>query len=460
MRGEDRRFALVCNGEIYNHHRLRERLADLHRLETQSDSEVVLHLYEELGATCVHELDGMFAFVVTDGERFVAARDAFGIKPLYVGWNSSTRDMWFASEFKALAAQCDGFMAMPPGSYLTEAGDVERWFAPRWATEVGVVGVASPADLRRRLEAAVVKRLMSDVPVGVFLSGGIDSSIVTALAREHLAPLETFAVGLAGAPDLEAARCVAQALGTKHRECIYTNHDVAAALEHVVYHLESYDPALIRSAIPCYFLARLAAQTVKVVLTGEGADELFGGYAYFSRLQNASQFHHECVALLSGLHGMNLQRVDRMTMAHGLEGRVPFLDTEFVDWSMNLDPKLKLWDEGTPEKRLLRAAFETRLPSAILRRRKLEFAAGSGVEALLADYAEQQVTDRDLSAAARQFPVDSPVTKEELLCRRLFEGLFPGRWPQANVQRWRPLEDDGMTPPMQPTRRAGSYSEV
>lgn len=460
MRGEDRRFALVCNGEIYNHHLLRERLIDSHRLETRSDSEVVLHLYEEMGAPCVHELDGMFAFVVTDGERFVAARDAFGIKPLYVGWSSSTRDLWFASEFKALMSQCDGFMAMPAGSYLTESGDVQCWFTPRWATEVGVVRDVSPADLRRRLEAAVVKRLMSDVPVGVFLSGGIDSSVVTALACRHVSHLETFAVGLEGSSDLEAARCVARALGTKHRECIYTSRDVAAALERVVYHLESYDPALIRSAIPCFFLARLAAQTVKVVLTGEGADELFGGYSYFSRLQDAAQLHRECAGLLLGLQGMNLQRVDRMTMAHGLEGRVPFLDTEFVDWSMSLDPRLKQWDEGIVEKLLLRAAFDTLLPSAILNRRKLEFAAGSGVETVLADYADQQVTDRDLSAAARQFPVDPPVTKEELLYRRLFEGLFPGRWPQANVQRWRPLDADDERTRMHAVGRSGNHSEA
>jgi asparagine synthase (glutamine-hydrolysing) len=289
------------------------------------------------------------------------------------------------------------------------------------------------------LDAAVVKRLMSDVPLGVFLSGGLDSSIVAALVSERLGPIETFAVGLAGSPDLAAARCVAQALGTRHRECVYTPHDVAAVLETVIYHLESYDPALIRSAVPCYLLARLAAETVKVVLTGEGADELFGGYAYFAGVEDPRQFHRECVSLLLNLHGMNLQRVDRMTMAHGLEGRVPFLDTDFVAWCMSLDPRLKLWSPGTLEKGLLREAFRAMLPAEIVARRKLEFSAGSGVEVLLAQHAEQLVTDRDLSRARAHFTVDPPGTKEEVLYRRIFDEFFPGRWPQANVQRWRPL---------------------
>lgn len=447
MRGEDRRFALVCNGEIYNHVSLRGRLEQSHQFQSLSDSEVVLHLYEDLDAGCVHELDGMFAFFVTDGDRFVAARDPFGIKPLYVGWDDARRDLWFASEFKALIGHCDGFMALPPGSYLTQTGEVKHWFTPGWATTPGTEIPESRAELRHRLEAAVIKRLMSDVPVGVFLSGGLDSSAVAMLANQHLAPVSTFAVGLAGAPDLEAARCVARALGTRHRECIYTSRDVAAALETVIYHLESYDPALIRSAVPCYYLSRLAAESVKVVLTGEGADELFGGYAYFSGLRDPVKQHRECVSLLRNLHSMNLQRVDRMTMAHGLEGRVPFLDTEFVAWSMGLDPSLGLWDSRSIEKRVLRAAFEDCLPKEICQRKKQEFSSGSGVEAVLAAHAETNVTDRDLANASKHFPSDPPTTKEEVLYRRLFEGLFPGRWPLANVQKWRHPDLDEVTPP-------------
>lgn len=436
MRGEDPRFALVCNGEIYNHARLRERLATSHRLRTWSDSEVVLHLYEDLGAGCVYELDGMFAFFATDGKHFVAARDPLGIKPLYVGWDSKGGHLWFASEFKALLGHCDGFGALPPGSYLTQSGEVTRWFWPAWATQVGNA-CSTPEELRARLEAAVVKRLMSDVPLGVFLSGGLDSSIVAALAKSHIDKLETFAVGLEGAPDLQAARQVAQGLGTHHRECVYALEDIDQVLEQVVYHLESYDAALIRSAIPCYLVSRLAAETVKVVLTGEGADELFGGYSYFGAIRDPELFHRECVALLSNLHGMNLQRVDRMTMAHGLEGRVPFLDVEFVAWCMALDPRLKLWEGGGLEKGLLRAAFRELLPPAVLSRNKLEFSAGSGIEAALVRYAEQRVSDRDLANASELFPSDTPLSKEELLYRRLFEDAFPGHWPRSSVQRWR-----------------------
>ncbi len=436
MHGEDRRFALVCNGEIYNHERLRARLAASHRLQTRSDSEVVLHLYEDLGAGCVHELDGMFAFFASDGERFVAARDPFGIKPLYVGWNNGSRDLWFVSEFKAVLSLCDGFMALPPGSYLTQAGQVQCWFAPGWASRPGECA-ADPEELRSRLGAAVSKRLMSDVPIGVFLSGGLDSSIIAALARAQLGPLDTFAVGIAGAPDLEAARHVARALGTRHHECTYSQRDVAAALEDVIYHLESYDPALIRSAIPCYFLSRLAADKVKVVLTGEGADELFGGYQYFGAIEEPARFHQECASLLLNLHSMNLQRVDRMTMAHGLEGRVPFLDVDFVEWSMSVDPRCKLWRPGELEKRLLREAFHEQLPAEIVARKKLEFSAGAGIGAVISGYAEQAVSDRDLANAGARFPVDTPASKEELLYRRLFESCFPGHWPVANVQRWR-----------------------
>lgn len=437
MRGEDDRFALVCNGEIYNHQQLRRALAPTHDLGSRSDSEVVLHLYEDLGAACVHELDGMFAFFVSDGDRFAAARDPFGIKPMYVGWNTASRELWFASEFKALVPHCEGFKALPPGSYLTQAGDVQQWFAPRWINDVGTNAAAAAEDLKPRLEAAVLKRLMSDVPIGVFLSGGLDSSVIASVVNERLGPVETFAVGLAGAPDLQAARLVASSLGTKHRECVYTRSDVVAVLHSVIYHLESYDPALIRSAVPCYLLAKLAAETVKVVLTGEGADELFGGYSYFASVTDPAQFHRECVSLLQSLHSMNLQRVDRMTMAHGLEGRVPFLDTEFVEWSMGIAPVAKQWQSGTLEKRMLRAAFHRALPSEIVARRKLEFATGSGVEALLADYANDQVTDRDLANARARFPVDTPETKEEVLYRRVFDECFPGEWPLANVQRWR-----------------------
>jgi asparagine synthase (glutamine-hydrolysing) len=298
--------------------------------------------------------------------------------------------------------------------------------------------LVSISDLVARLERAVVKRLMSDVPMGVFLSGGVDSSLVAALAQPHLGRTKTFAVGCAHSPDLESARLAARALGTQHHERTYSLADVDRDLEKIIYHLESYDAALIRSAVPCYFLSELAAEHVKVVLTGEGADELFGGYAYFKDIEDPDALHRECARLLLGLHSMNLQRVDRMTMAHGLEGRVPFLDFEFVAWAMSLAPELKLQRPGVPEKRLLRAAATTLLPTEIAWRPKLEFSEGSSADALLASYAEGRISDRDLSRAEMLFPVDTPRNKEELLYRLIFGEHFRGEAARRTVQRWQP----------------------
>jgi asparagine synthase (glutamine-hydrolysing) len=249
--------------------------------------------------------------------------------------------------------------------------------------------------------------------------------------------LETFAVGFEGAPDLEAARSVARSLGTRHHECVYTQRDVEHELERIVYHLESYDPALIRSAVPCYFVSRLAAEYVKVVLTGEGADEVFAGYRYFSRFRDGPSLQRECVRLLLGLHAMNLQRVDRMTMAHGIEGRVPFLDVALVEWAMGLDPKLKLHAPGVPEKQLLRSALTGLVPNEALVRPKQEFAEGAGAEAVLEAYAERVVSDFDFERAGTRFPVDTPVTKEEFLYRAIFEDLFPAQTVRHTVSRWR-----------------------
>ena len=434
MQGREERFSLVCNGEIYNHEQIRDRLGP-ERFKTRSDSEVVLHLFEDLGAGCARELDGMYAFFVTDGEPFVAARDALGIKPLYFG-RDRRGGTWFASELKALTGQCSSFEELPAGSVLTESGQIERWFKPAWEHQIGYLE-GSPEALAKRLERAVLKRLMSDVEVGVFLSGGLDSSVIAELTRRHIAGLKTFAVGLDGAADLEAARLVADALNTRHHEYVYSASEVARELPRVIYHLESYDAALIRSAVPCFFLSKLAKSHVKVALTGEGADEVFAGYDHFEKFWDPAKLHEECVRLLFGLHGMNLQRVDRMTMAHGLEGRVPFLDVDFLEWAMSLDPRLKLRPAGVLEKRLLRRAFEGRLPAEILKRPKQEFSRGSGADAVLGEYAERSISDRDLVRARDKFQIDPPTTKEELLYRNIFEELFPGESSRASVQRWR-----------------------
>lgn len=435
LSNEDERIALVCNGEIYNHRALRSRLGKKHRFRTESDSEVIVHLYEEMGPSCVRELDGMFAFVLTDGDHFLAARDAFGIKPLYYGRERGKSGVWFASELKALPPSCDFVDEFPAGSLMTEHG-IEPWFEPPWIEPPEPSAPIDSVGLRRELERAVEKRLMSDVPLGVFLSGGLDSSIVTAIVRRHVDDLRSFAVGLEGSADLLAARRAAEHIGTRHHEYVYTRDEAESAVEKVIHHLESYDAALIESSVPCYFVSKLAAERVKVVLSGEGADEVFAGYGYFADVQDAAALHRECARLLLGLHNMNLQRVDRMTMAHALEGRVPFLDRSFVALGMRCDPSIKTVADR-PEKWLLRTAVQDLLPPEITWRTKQEFAHGSGSANVLAAYGERTVTDADFARREALFPHDTPTTKSAFAYRRIFEEMFPGEIRRKTVGRWR-----------------------
>lgn len=435
LTNEDGRAALVCNGEIYNFRALRSRLEGRHRFATNSDSEVILHLYEEKGADCVRELDGMFAFVLTDGDRFLAARDAFGIKPLYVGRDRDGGGLWFASELKALPADCRHVAEFPPGTLMTEHG-ARRWFEPPWLEPASDPEPGDAGALRGELERAVEKRLMSDVPLGVFLSGGLDSSAIAAIVRRSIPDLHSFAVGLDGSPDLLAARRAAEHIGTRHHEYVYTRDEAEAAVEHVIAHLESYDPALIESSVPCYFVSKLASQHVKVVLSGEGADEVFAGYGYFADIRDPAALHAECTRLLLGLHNMNLQRVDRMTMAHALEGRVPFLDLAFVARAMRQDPALKTID-ARPEKWLLRRAVSDLLPPEIVWRTKQEFAHGSGSASALSEHAQRAVSDADFTRRSELFPGDTPTTKQAFAYRRIFEERFPGEERRRTVGRWR-----------------------
>jgi asparagine synthase (glutamine-hydrolysing) len=403
---------------------------------THSDSEVIVHLYEESGAGCVNALDGMFAFVVTDGVRLLAARDPLGVKPLYMGVDNDGL-LWFASEIKALAALCPQLEEFPPGHLFTTDGGLRRWFDPPWSQPLQDPAPFDGPALAQVLDRAVEKRLMSDVPFGVSLSGGLDSSLIAALMRPHVDELHTFAVGLEGAPDLPAARRVAEHLGTHHHEYVYAPSEAIDALETVVAHLESYDPALLRSAIPNFFVSRLASEHVKMILNGEGADEAFAGYGYFAAIDDPAALQRESVRLLSGLHNLNLQRLDRMTMAHGLEGRVPFLDVEFLECATSLDPRIKLHRADRLEKWPLRAAFDGVLPDEILWRPKLEFAQGTGSEWTLREHCEAIVSDADFADAERRFPVDTPQTKEGFWYRRIFEELFPGEPLRRTVGRWR-----------------------
>ena len=432
---EDGRLALVCNGEIYNHEKLRSQLTREHHFRTRSDSEVIIHLYEEMGPECVDRLAGMFAFVLTDGERVLAARDPLGIKPLYMGRDPDGA-LWFASEIKGLLDVCGDVREFPAGSLYTEEDGLRRWFQPSWIEPPARPLAADGDALVHGLERAVSKRLMSDVPLGVFLSGGLDSSIIAALVRPQMHELHSFSVGLDNSVDLLAARAVADYLDTRHHELIYTVEDMLEVLETVIYHLESYDPALIRSAIPCYFVSKLAADHVKVALSGEGSDEAFAGYRYFGDLSDADALHRESVRILRCLHNMNLQRVDRMTMAHALEGRVPFLDTDFLDVAMAIDPETKLHRPDRTEKWLLRRAFAGLLPEAILWRTKEEFAQGCGSEWALREYCDRLVGDAEFERASELFPVDTPKTKEAFHYRRIFEQFFPGDVLRRTVGRW------------------------
>lgn len=417
--GQDRLFG-VSNGEIYNHRDIRKRLYPDYPYKTRSDAEVLLPAFQSRGAEMVSELDGMFGFVLTNGDEVLAARDPIGIKPLYYGKDSD--GILFASEIKALLPLAKTVREFPQGHYYHSSGGFQSYYQ----ISAGQVCIHDEAtairEIRRTLEASVKKRLMGDVPVGVFLSGGLDSSIIAALMSKDVSELHSFSVGVAGSPDLEAARQVADGLKTIHHEYVYTEEEMLQVLPDVIYHLESFDPALVRSAVPCYMVSRLAAQYVKVVLSGEGADELFGGYSYFSQFNDAQGLRNESIRILNGLHNMNLQRVDRMTMAHSLEGRVPFLDIDFIETVLRISPELKLHSAYPLEKGLLRKAVEDLLPREIVWREKMEFAQGCGSSRILENQAEREITQQMLDRA--RCSNDKISSKESLYFFKIFNERF------------------------------------
>ncbi|MBS0663231.1 MAG: asparagine synthetase B [Verrucomicrobia bacterium] len=429
---------VVANGEIYNHAELRRRFAGRHRFATGSDAEVLLPVSEGPAEAGMRQLDGMFSFVVSDGQGLLAARDPLGIKPLYYGRRGDS--LRFASEVGALVEEVDAVQIFPPGHcYVEGRGLVPYHHLPRRAGWVRDLAAARRL-VRETLAAAVRSHLMADVPVGAFLSGGLDSTLLALLARRELPELHTFAVGLPGSPDLAAAEQAAAVIGSRHHRCELSRDLVAEALEEIVGALESYDAALVRSAVPTWFVARLAAGTttdagrrIKVVLTGEGADELFAGYEYLRPLRGAA-LEDELHRLLTALHHLNLQRVDRMTMAHGLEARVPFLATGVVDRFLRIHPDLKAAAALGREKGLLRMAFDGELPRELLWRPKQEFAQGSSVSALLAGIAAARVSEREWHEAQEAgLPVAS---REELCYYRILERRLGGRIPAGVIGRW------------------------
>ena len=435
---------LVGNGEVYNHADVRATLRGA-SFRTSSDNEVALHLLERGGVRALAELNGMFAFVAAgDPGRFVAARDPVGIKPLY--WSRSPHGdgrVRFASEMHAFDPEWQPFVEpFPPGcAWTPEDGLV------RFADAVPDVAASLPAPsdeevldgTRATLVAAVERQLMGDVPVGVFLSGGLDSTLVAAIAARALAregrTLQTFAVGTEGSPDLAAARAAAGHLGTDHHEATYDAADALRLLPDVVRAIESFDPGLVRSAVPNFLLAEMTARHVKVVLTGEGADELFAGYAYLRDIEDPAALHAELVRTVRGLHNLNLQRCDRVTMAHGLEARVPFLDREVITWALRLPPEVKLTPPGRPEKAILREAFSGWLPDELLWRDKAEFGDGSGARDVLSEAVSAEIPDDEF--AAERSAVDPPLrTKEELAYFRIFREHLVGVRAEVAISRF------------------------
>jgi asparagine synthase (glutamine-hydrolysing) len=449
--------AVVHNGEIYNYRRLEQELAAAGRAcNSGSDSEVIVHLYEAIGEGCVALLDGIFAFAVIHGDEWLVARDPIGIKPLYWG-RDAAGNLWFASELKALVDRCETFSEFPPGHMMTRQGGLRRWYAPAWMREAPPPP-GDPAALRACLSAAVDKRLMSDVPLGVLLSGGLDSSLIAALAtrqlraRDPAAAVHSFAIGIEpDAPDLRAAREVAAFLGTTHHEVLFRVEDGIAALADIVRHVESYDVPTIRASIPMFFLSRyIRDQGVKVVLSGEGSDEIFGGYLYFYGAESPEALRRETVARVTDLHLSDVLRADKSTMAHGVEARVPFLDLAFLDLAMSLQPELKqplrpqAGQDGRMEKWILRAAFadpaDPLIPPAVLWRQKEQFSDGVGYGWVdgLRDHAARIVPEEALARAGERFPYATPATPEAYLYRDLFEAMFPGDQAARCVVRWTP----------------------
>lgn len=441
----DKKHILAVNGEIYNHKEIRARYEGKYDFQTDSDCEVILALYQDMGADLLEELNGIFAFVLYDEEKdtYLVGRDHIGIIPLYQGYDEHG-NYYVASEMKALVPVCKTISEFPPGCYYG-SGDAQpqRYYIRDWNEYAAVQGnTTSKEELTEALEAAVKRQLMTDVPYGVLLSGGLDSSITSAVAKRFAAmrieddeqseawwpQLHSFAVGLEGAPDLKAAREVADKIGTVHHEMTYTIQEGLDAIRDVIYHIETYDVTTIRASTPMFLMGRkIKAMGIKMVLSGEGADEIFGGYLYFHKAPNAKEFHEETVRKLLALNMFDCARANKSLAAWGVEGRVPFLDKEFIDVAMRLNPEDKMCGNGKMEKHILRECFEHYLPDSIAWRQKEQFSDGVGYSWIdtLKEVAEAKISDQQMETAAYRFPYNTPTTKEGYVYREIFEELFP-----------------------------------
>ena len=436
---------LAANGEIYNHSELRKPYEASYGFKTKSDCEVILALYEKEGNSFLNKLNGIFAFAIYDQEKdeYFIARDHMGIIPLYMGWDRNGT-FFVASELKALEGVCSKIELFPPGHYLYSKDEAPtKWYHPEWDTYEAVKdNSTSIEELHDALTDAVHRQLMSDVPYGVLLSGGLDSSITSALAKKFAAKrvesgdtqsawwpqLHSFSVGLEGSPDLAAAQKVAEHIGTVHHEIKFTIQEGLDAIREVIYHLETYDITTIRASTPMFLMARaIKALGIKMVLSGEGADELFGGYLYFHKAPNAKEFHEETVRKLEKLHQYDCLRANKSLAAWGIEGRVPFLDKEFIEVAMRINPKDKMISGDRMEKWVLRKAFEDYLPKSVVWRQKEQFSDGVGYSWIdnLKKVVGEKVTDEQMDNAHFRFPVQTPQNKEEFFYRSIFESHFP-----------------------------------
>lgn len=450
---EDKKLVLAANGEIYNHRELRKQFEGdglslskpKYNFQTQSDCEVILALYQKKGVDFLDEMNGIFGFAIYDVENdeYFIARDHMGIIPLYIGWDQHGT-FYVASELKALEGTCTKIELFPPGHYMSSKdGEFVKWYNREWADYDAVKdNETSIAEIKDALEAAVHRQLMSDVPYGVLLSGGLDSSVISAIAKKYSQKriesddkkdawwpqLHSFAVGLDGSPDLAAAQVVADHIGTVHHEIKFTIQEGLDAIRDVIYNLETYDITTIRASTPMYLMARvIRSMGIKMVLSGEGADELFGGYLYFHKAPNAREFHEETVRKLEKLHMYDCLRANKSLAAWGIEGRVPFLDKEFMDVAMRINPQDKMINGERMEKWLVRKAFEDMLPESVTWRQKEQFSDGVGYSWIdtLKDLVDAEVTDEQMANAHFRFPIQTPQNKEEFYYRSIFAEHFP-----------------------------------
>ena len=455
----DGKQVLAVNGEIYNHQEIRERYKGRYDFQTGSDCEVILALYRDKGIDFLEDLNGIFAFALYDEEQdaFLIARDHIGVIPLYIGYNADGK-VFVASELKALEGECERYEPFLPGHYYwSKAPGMKPWYKRDWMEYDNVKDNPASSDaIRKSLCAAVMRQMMSDVPYGVLLSGGLDSSVISAITESYAERrietdsqsrawwprLHSFAVGLKGAPDLAKARLVADYIGTVHHEINYTIQEGLDALRDVIYFIETYDITTVRASVPMYLLARvIKSMGIKMVLSGEGADEIFGGYLYFHKAPSAEEFHKETVRKLSKLHQYDCLRANKSLSAWGVEGRVPFLDKEFLDVAMRTNPKAKMCSlngsdpKASMEKRIVREAFEDMLPEEVAWRQKEQFSDGVGYSWIdtLKKITSEAVTDEQMAHAAERFPINTPLCKEEYYYRSIFEEHFPSESAARSV---------------------------